>query len=1017
MIFSISKLLIGYLLLFSLLGLTPGLADDATPDEVLAAMEAELQRSMQQLSQQQEPAFYLSYEIVEVDHRGVATAYGMTVDRSEDRRRQLDIDLRVGSPQLDNTHPLRGNGARRRGRGESYQYIEVPMEGSGDALRASLWLHTDRAYKDAVERLTTVRTNVEVKVEESDGSPDFAADQPARRVERQLELALNIDRWQGVLERSGKVFAEHPEIFQGEASLRVQRQTRWYVNSEGSTLRTSRVSYRLDLAAFVKADDGMELPRYETYFAYRESDLPSEEELDTAVERMVADLLALRSAPVVDPYTGPAILSGRAAGVFFHEVFGHRVEGHRQKREDDGQTFKQKIGERILPESFSVVFDPTRPRWGDQDLAGHYRYDNEGVRAQSVTAVEDGVFRRFLMSRSPIEGQARSNGHGRRQPGYRAVSRQSNLIVESSAAVSREELKKRLLDKVEEQGRPFGLFFEDIQGGFTTTGRRAPNAFNVLPILVYRIYPDGREELVRGVDLIGTPAHRLQPHRGRRQQLRGIQRNLRSGIRRGAGLGRGPRCSARSDRSPAQGEIAGPAAAAAVAVVRGRVMSSRRWLWAAWALLAMIAGTVRADVLQQALQDEQGRSRTELQLGDGPRPYFLAYRVDDFEQKEYAARAGALMRSAESRQRYLSAEVRVGSPEADNTNYFSFPTGPVGVARAWRGTVRIPHDDDYHELRRYAWLLTDAAYKTAVEAYSAKAAVLESRTLEEELPDFTAADPVRIDDVVPGRLPSREAAEDLVRELSQVFRGRPAVQISEVVLRVLDHETRLLNSEGTSFHRSAPVLELIVAAVTQAQDGRPLHDGAAFYARSWEQLPDFEELKRRAEAVVDRLAQTGAAASPERYNGPVLFEGEAAAEIFARAFVPHLAAWRPPISEDPGLERRLAQLDSALTDRIGGRVLARSLRLVDDPLRESVSGAAMLGGFRVDDDGVPAQPTTVVERGILKALLATRTPSRAAGRSTGSRRGAGAMASNLILDHRQRACRGRHAGGDAAIGR
>lgn len=275
---------------------------------------------------------------------------------------------------------------------------------------------------------------------------------------------------------------------------------------EGSNLATSGVVWRIGIQAATKADDGMELPLYATYFARTAAGLPSEAQLVREAREMVAQLARLRSAPLVDPATVPAILSGRAAGVFFHEIFGHRIEGHRQRNADDAQTFAKRLNESVLPPFLSVVFDPTREKLGDVALSGHYHFDDEGVRARPVTVVDKGVLKTFLLGRTPLAAFPQSNGHGRAQPGRRPVSRQSNLLVQSEQAVSSERLMEMLREEIRRQGKPFGLYFENIEGGFTQTGRTAPNAFNVLPNLVYRVYADGRpRELVRGVDLIGTP--------------------------------------------------------------------------------------------------------------------------------------------------------------------------------------------------------------------------------------------------------------------------------------------------------------------------------------------------------------------------------------------------------------------------------------------------------------------------------------------------------------------------------
>jgi predicted Zn-dependent protease len=318
---------------------------------------------------------------------------------------------------------------------------------------------------------------------------------------------VRIDRsaWETKLRAYSAPFAQHSDIYDGEAYLKIEGETRWYVNSEGSELQTSSAYYRLVLSAYTRADDGMTLPRYESFVASRPDGLPDDTTVAKTVRRMIADLHALKKAPVVTSAIAPAILSGRASGVFFHEVFGHRIEGHRQKDEDEAQTFKGKVGEQFLPPEFSVYFDPTQRTLGGVELVGSYRYDNEGVAARRVDVVRNGVFQSFLMSRSPIVGFSRSNGHGRRMPGMPAVARQSNLVVTTTKPVSRAALKQMLLDEIKRQRQPFGLIFDDIEGGFTITGRFFPNSFEVIPVMVYRVFPDGREELVRGVDLIGTP--------------------------------------------------------------------------------------------------------------------------------------------------------------------------------------------------------------------------------------------------------------------------------------------------------------------------------------------------------------------------------------------------------------------------------------------------------------------------------------------------------------------------------
>jgi TldD protein len=476
----------------------------AAPSPVLEAMQEELAHSLEGLKTQPAPPYFLGYGITEEHQAEVSGRFGTLYNSDESVARMLDLNLRVGDYALDNTHEIRG-GFGFGDMFDQFSFVQIPIENDKEVIRHILWYQTDQRYKRAVERLAKVKTNEQVKVAPEDASGDFSKEPGEKHIEPAAELRVDRAAWEEKIRKYTAPFKNQTDIYEGQANFTADAQTRWYVNSDGAELQTAEVYYRLFIYAETKAEDGMELPRYESYLALKPEDLPDDATVLAAVNKMIADLHALREAPLLDPYTGPAILSGRASGVFFHEVFGHRIEGHRQKLEEQAQTFKKMVNQKVLPDTFSVISDPTMKRLGNTDLAGSYEFDDEGVKARRVEVVENGVLKNFLMSRSPIAGFPSSNGHGRNQPGMPVVARQSNLIVSASKTVSRDELKKMLLEEIKKQNKPFGLYFEDIEGGFTLTGRVVPNAFNVMPVMVYRVYPDGREELVRGADLIGTP--------------------------------------------------------------------------------------------------------------------------------------------------------------------------------------------------------------------------------------------------------------------------------------------------------------------------------------------------------------------------------------------------------------------------------------------------------------------------------------------------------------------------------
>jgi TldD protein len=489
------------LLLFPVLVLD---AQQTPSDPVLTAMQQELTRSLQNLKKAPVPPYFLSYQLTDNRSTSASASFGALTASSDRTSRLLDLDLRVGDYALDNTHPLREAG-RSMDFSDQIERQKIPLENDSDALRVALWLETERKYRSAVQHLQQVKANVQVKVEAEDRSGDFSHEGAEKHFEPPAPFSFNKANWEQKVRNYTAPFALHKEIIENSAEVIGEVETRRYVNSDGSSIQISSPFYRIIISATAKADDGMVLPLHQTYMSFRPDGLPDDATVMKDVNSMVQTLLALVKAPLAEPYTGPAILSGRSSAVFFHEIFGHRVEGQRQKNEDEAQTFKKKVNQSVLPDFLSVYSDPTLKALGSTELVGYYPYDDEGVKAYRVTVVDKGILKNFLMSRAPIEGFDHSNGHGRRQQGYKVVARQSNLVVESSKKVSRSELKKLLIEQIKAANKPYGLFFDDIEGGFTFTQRVIPNAFNVRPTVVYRVYPDGREELVRGVDLIGTP--------------------------------------------------------------------------------------------------------------------------------------------------------------------------------------------------------------------------------------------------------------------------------------------------------------------------------------------------------------------------------------------------------------------------------------------------------------------------------------------------------------------------------
>jgi TldD protein len=469
---------------------------------LLAALQAELDRSKKALGALDPPAYYLGYTITDTQRVDVSGSNGALLNSNEARNRWLEVSVRTGDYKLDDTHKVGERQIQSGGPG-----APVPIDDDAEVLRRAIWLETDKQYRVASEALIKIKTGKEVKVETAEGrAPDFSQEEPHTYIGAPVSISVDRRPWEEKVRAYTRAFRESGAIINSIVTFTAQAQNVFQATSEGTQLQFGQIRHRLELFIQGKAPDGMDIDRYYNFDWVDSKDTPDDQAVYAAEATMRKELEGLVTAPINDPSVGPALLTGRAAAVFFHEVFGHRAEGHRQKDVTEGQTFSKKVGEQILPDFLSITDDTTMKKLGTQDLLGYFQFDDEGMPAQRVTLVDHGVLKNFEMSRSPLVGFPHSNGHGRRQLGATPVSRQGNLIVQSSKTVTNAELRAKLIELIKAQGKPFGLLIDDIAGGFTFTGRGQPQAFQVLPLVVYKVFPDGRpDELVRGVDIVGTP--------------------------------------------------------------------------------------------------------------------------------------------------------------------------------------------------------------------------------------------------------------------------------------------------------------------------------------------------------------------------------------------------------------------------------------------------------------------------------------------------------------------------------
>lgn len=475
------------------------------PKDTLKSMKKELDRNMKDLSIPDYPRpYFISYLMRDFEISGVSARFGAAVQDRSDRQRFVQTDVRVGSPELDNTEDIYP--------GFDMPFVFQPLKnraplGDDDlALRKVLWNITDSAYKRAVGSYLKVKAKKVYEANDPDFSGSFSKAATSSHIAKPAEFLEDLDKYRQLVIELSATLSEIEFIFDSSVSFDANRHNRYFVNSEGAMAFSSDTFFSYSVQAFARAEDGSVIPHSFVLYARKLEELPSAKDMTKNVEELVTELDGLRKAEVLQPYNGPTLLEGDTAGVFLHEALGHRLEGHRQSGLDAGGTFSGKVGDQILPKHISVYDDPTMNNWEGQGVNGHYIFDDEGVEAQRVTLVDDGELSGFLLTRKPIEDFKESNGHARSSGTQQPVARMGTLLMESKTTVPAADLKKLLIESAKRQGKPFAIILRRAAGGATNTSSWGFQAFKGVARLVYKVdLESGEETLVRGVELVGTP--------------------------------------------------------------------------------------------------------------------------------------------------------------------------------------------------------------------------------------------------------------------------------------------------------------------------------------------------------------------------------------------------------------------------------------------------------------------------------------------------------------------------------
>ena len=452
--------------------------------------------------------YYLSYLIRDEESWRLQARYGSLFSNQHERKRNAFVDVRVGSYRSDQ---LRDGGLDDNDKdAESYGYVELPYGAVQDGVLHGLWRLTDARYREAVEALLDKRSHELTYRNTQRHLPSF--ERRAARVDLSWEPLPEVDRaaWAGYVERVSRSLKRFRDVKDSHVEFEADHRCHVFVNSEGSRLVHCNAIWSVECYLWLLSERGDAFPWTLKTTVADPRELPDEQAFLAQIRAAVRRLRRLAAAPTLRSFCGPALLEPVPAGLLIHEALGHRLEGNRLLAAGEGRTFKHARGERILPEFLSLRDDPTLKRFDGRSLIGHYPYDDEGVAAEPAALVERGKLTGFLTSRTGIARGHRSNGHARSSYHERPISRMGNLLLSAEGGLGARALRRRFIEEIKRQSAPFGIRVIEASSGETATDAYNFQAFLGEINLAAKVYPDGREEWIRGANFVGTPLNAVR---------------------------------------------------------------------------------------------------------------------------------------------------------------------------------------------------------------------------------------------------------------------------------------------------------------------------------------------------------------------------------------------------------------------------------------------------------------------------------------------------------------------------